>query len=143
MKSTVQNLRISPKKINLIAALVRNKRAGDALDILNFTPKKGADLLYKVVKSAVKNAENNFKQDLTSLYIKEIIVTKGTVLKRSVPISKGRVHPILKRCAHVNVTIGVDEKAVTAKPAKGKKAEMKAGTQAGEKKKQPTKKVKA
>ena len=77
MKAKARSLRISPKKINLIADLVRNKTTEEALNILKFTPKKGADILYKAVNSAVKNAENNFKQDPDSLYIKEIIVNKG------------------------------------------------------------------
>jgi large subunit ribosomal protein L22 len=123
MKSISQNLRISPKKINLIAMLVRNKNAADALDILRFTPKKGAKILYKAVKSAVKNAETNFKQDINTLFVKEIVVTKGMTLKRSVPISKGRVHPILKRCAHIRVIIGVNESLKPEEKKKGKKKE--------------------
>jgi len=109
MKSTARSLRISPRKMNLIAALVRTKDTQEALDILKFTPKKGAKILYKAVHSAVKNAENNFKQEQDSLYVKEIIVTKGVTLKRSVPISKGRMHPILKRGSHVQVVLSVKE----------------------------------
>jgi large subunit ribosomal protein L22 len=121
MKATSRSLRIAPKKLNLIAELVRNKKTSDAMNILSFTPKKGAKLLYKVIHSAVANAENNFKQDPQSLYIKEIVVTKAATIKRSVPISRGRVNPILKRNTHVTVTIGVE---ADAKPSKsGKKAE--------------------
>jgi large subunit ribosomal protein L22 len=123
MKATARLLRISPRKINLIAGLVRNKDATIALDILKFTPKKGANILFKAVKSAVSNAENNFKQDRNSLYIKEIVVNKGLTLKRSVPISKGRMHPILKRGSHVLVTLGVRETAQPA-PKEGKAAKQ-------------------
>lgn len=109
MKAIARNIRISPKKANLIAGLVRNKNAQEALNILKFTPKKGAKLLYKVLHSAMANAENNFKQKKDSLVIKEIIVTEGPTFKRSVPVSRGRVHPILKRNAHITVTLGLEE----------------------------------
>ncbi len=120
MKSESNSLRISPKKMNLVAGMVREKDATVALNTLKFTPKKAAKLLYKAVKSAVSNAENNFKQDLSSLYIKEIIVTKGMTLKRNVPISRGRVHPILKRGAHIEVILGVKEKTETPKKVETK-----------------------
>ncbi len=109
MKAIARNIRISPKKANLIAGLVRKKNAQEALNILKFTPKKGAKLLYKVLHSAMANAENNFKQKKDSLVIKEIIVTEGPTFKRSVPVSRGRVHPILKRNAHITVTLGLEE----------------------------------
>lgn len=109
MKAIARNIRISPKKANLIAGLVRKKNAQEALSILKFTPKKGAKLLYKVLHSAMANAENNFKQKKDSLVIKEIIVTEGPTFKRSVPVSRGRVHPILKRNAHITVTLGLEE----------------------------------
>lgn len=111
MKAIARSLRITPKKLNLMAAMVRNKKATEALDILRFTPKKSAKILYKVVKSAIANAENNFKQDKSTLYIKEAIVSKAATLKRSVPISRGRMHPILKRCSHLALTIGVLDEA--------------------------------
>ena len=67
MKAIGRSLRITSKKINIIAHLVRNKTAQEALDILKFTPKKGARILRKIVESAVANAENNFKQEKTTL----------------------------------------------------------------------------
>ena len=109
MKAIGRSLRITSKKINLIADLVRKKDTKEALDILKFTPKKGARILRKIVQSAVANAENNFKQQASTLFIKEIIVTQAATLKRSVPISRGRMHPILKRNAHATVILGVRE----------------------------------
>lgn len=141
MKAIARHIRISPKKANLVAGLVRLKAAKEALSILKFTPKKAAKILYKVVKSAVSNAENNFKQKLDDLIIKEIIVTEGVTMKRSVPISRGRMHPILKRNSHITVIVGLAEglegKQENAEP---KKKEVKGGetkTQA----KPPLKKV--
>jgi large subunit ribosomal protein L22 len=140
MKASAKQVRITPRKINLIAELVRNRDVKEALDILRFTPKKGAKLLYKIVRSAVANAENNFKQDKDSLYVKEIVVGKAMTLKRSVPISKGRMHPILKRSAHVHVTIGVREDA--AKPATKASSKGSKETSAPETK-EPVKKTRA
>jgi len=111
MKAIARQLRITPRKLNLIAGLVRNRDVNTALGILQMTPKKGARMLYKVLKSAVANAENNFKQERNSLYVKEIVVNKAVTLKRNVPISRGRVHPILKRSAHVHILVGVKEQA--------------------------------
>ncbi len=107
MKAIARSLHITSKKINLIADLVRMRNVVEALDILKFTPKKGAAMLKKIVKSAMANAENNFKQERPTLFIKEIIVTEGPTLKRSIPVSRGRSNPILKRMAHVTVVLGV------------------------------------
>jgi large subunit ribosomal protein L22 len=143
MKAIGRSLRITSKKINLIAGLIRGKDAQEALDILKFTPKKGARILRKIVHSAVSNAENNFKQEKGSLFIKEIIVTEGSTLKRSVPISRGRMHPILKRMAHATVILGVREEGEKAK--KGKSAELAplAKEEPAPKKKAPAKKITA
>jgi len=107
MKATLKNTRISPKKANLVAGLVRGAMVSDALDQLKFTPKKAADILYKVIASAAANAETNFKQKRDRLYIKEILVTKGPTYKRSVSISRGRMHPRLKRTSHITVLVDV------------------------------------
>ena len=121
MKAVLRNVRISPKKANLVAGLVRGAMVTDALAQLKFTPKKAAHHLYKVIHSATANAENNFKQNRDKLYVKEIVVTPGPTYRRGRSISRGRVHPILKRSAHITVT--VDVKAPTAtKPAKADKA---------------------
>lgn len=109
MKANLNTARITPKKINLVSDMVRTKGVVESMDILKFTPKKGARILLKLLKSALSNAENNFKQEKDNLYIKEITVTKGPTLKRSVPISRGRVHPILKRNAHITILLSVKE----------------------------------
>ncbi|MBU1992187.1 50S ribosomal protein L22 [Patescibacteria group bacterium] len=130
MKAILRYKLISPKKANLIADLVRNQKVTDALNTLKFTPKKGAAILHKVVKSAAANAETNFKQNMDDLYIKEIIVTQGPMYKRHIPISRGRAHPILKRSSHITVTVGVQEEKKEApvkkeEPKKEEKAEKK------------------
>ena len=107
MKAVLRQIRISPKKANLIAGVVRGKSVDEALTLLKFMPKKGADILYKVVQSAAKNAENNFSQNIEELEIKKILVTKGVTYKRSNSISRGRAQPILKRTSHITVEVGV------------------------------------
>jgi large subunit ribosomal protein L22 len=87
MKASVRNIRISPKKLNVIAYIVRNMTAKEALDTLRFMPKKGAIIIHDVIKSAVHNAE------------------QGLVMKRINPISRGRAHRILKRTSHVDLTL--------------------------------------
>ena len=137
MKAILKQVRISPKKANLVAQLVRNKNIGDAVALLRYTPKKAAPVLRKLIESAAANAENNFKQDKESLHIKEIIVTEGPTYKRRMCISRGRTHPILKRTSHITVKLEAKEmeKAKTVAPKKASakkeekpKAEVKAET---------------
>lgn len=142
MKAELRRIRISPKKANLIAGMVRNKKVNEALALLKFMPKKGAKIIYKVIHSAAYNAKNNFKQNINDLYITKLLVTKGPTYKRSIPISRGRMHPILKRTSHITVEVGVknieipkqqDDKAVkkpesvkvTKKPAVKKSVDAK------------------
>ncbi len=122
MKSLLKNTRISPKKANLVAGLVRGVMVEDALAQLKFTPKKAARLLYKAIDSAAANAENNLKQNRSNLYIKEIIVTKGPTYKRGVPVSRGRQHPIMKRTSQIRVTVDIMSGASVKKAPKAKKA---------------------
>jgi len=121
MKAHLRSIRISPKKANLVAGMVRGKKVSDALALLKFMPKKGADILYKVVHSAASNAKNNFKQSIDDLYITKLLVTKGPTYKRSLPISRGRVHPILKRTSHITVEVGLPEGQELKTPDKADK----------------------
>lgn len=105
MKAILRQVRISSKKVALVANLVRGKKAEDAVNILRFTTKKAAPMIRKVIESAMANAENNFKQDKNNLFIKDIVVTEGTTYKRGIHISRGRSHPILKRTAHIRVEL--------------------------------------
>ncbi|MGF7058322.1 large subunit ribosomal protein L22 [Brassicibacter mesophilus] len=98
-------MRIAPRKVNLVAAEIRGKSVDEALAILKFTPKRGADVLEKVVKSALANAENNFDMDRENLYISEAYANQGPTLKRWRPRSQGRAYKILKRSSHVGVVV--------------------------------------
>lgn len=107
MKAYAKNIRISPKKLRVIAEVVRGQNAEEALKFLKFAPKKGADLMYKIVHSAVANAVHNDSQKASELLIDTLIVTKGIVYKRGRPVSRGRMHPILKRTSNVRLELQV------------------------------------
>jgi large subunit ribosomal protein L22 len=129
MIAHLRRVRISPKKANLVAGMVRNMPVQDALAILKHTPKKGAKILYKVIASASANAENNFKQNAESLVVQEIVVTQGPTFKRWNPVSRGRAHPILKRTSHITVKVESDPRLLMAdapQPKKEAKKEEKA-----------------
>jgi large subunit ribosomal protein L22 len=105
MNAKLTNIRISPKKLNVVAGLVRNRSAQEALDLLKFIPKKGAPIIYKVLHSAVSNAEHNFKQKRQELVVQEVLVSAGPTFKRIMPVSRGRARRILKRTSHLTVTV--------------------------------------
>jgi len=107
MKANGKNIRISPKKLRVVAEVVRGQSALEALNFLKFAPKKWADLLYKVLKSAVSNAENNDNQKVDTLYISTLVINKGIVYKRWNPVSRGRMHPILKRTSNIKLELQV------------------------------------
>ena len=105
MKAHLRRIRISPKKMNVVAGLVRRKPAEEALTMLKFIPKKAAKLLYKVVHSAVANAQQNHQKDRSKLHISSIVVNKGTPLKRFLPSTRGRALRLHKSTAHVSVEL--------------------------------------
>ncbi len=107
MKAYGKNIRISPKKLRVIAEVVRGQDASEALKFLKFAPKKWADLLYKILASAVANAENNDNQKLSTLYISTLIVNKWIVYKRWNSVSRGRMHPLLKRTSNIKLELQV------------------------------------
>ncbi len=107
MKAYGKNIRISPKKLRVIAEIVRGQKAEEALKFLKFAPKKWADFLYKVLHSAVANAENNDNQKLSTLYISTLSINKWIVYKRWNPVSRGRTHPILKRTSNIILELQV------------------------------------
>lgn len=105
VKAVAKNIRIAPRKIRIVADLVRGKNIGEAYAILKFTPKVGADVLVKVLKSAVANAEHNYDMNVDNLYISEVFVDQGPTLKRIHPRSRGQAFSILKRSSHVTVVV--------------------------------------
>ena len=105
VSAVAKRLRISAQKARLVADQVRGKPVSDALDILNFSTKKGAVLVRKTVESAIANAEHNEGADVDDLKISEIYVNEGMTMKRIRPRAKGRADRILKRSCHITVTV--------------------------------------
>ena len=106
-KATAKTVRIPARKARLVIDLIRGKRVADALGILKFTPRSGAQLIEKVLKSAIANAENNFDLDVEDLYVSEAFVNEGPTLKRFRPRAKGSASPINKRTSHITVVVSV------------------------------------
>lgn len=104
-KAIAKYVRISPLKVNYICDEIRGKQVDEALSILQFTPKRGARHLEKVLKSAIANAENNLSLDRDNLYVKEAYANDGPTMKRYRPKAKGMAYPILKRSSHIGVTV--------------------------------------
>ena len=100
-------IRISPRKVRLVARLIQGKPVGDALNILTFTPKKAAPLIAKVLKSAVANAGQKKGVDVDALVVKRILINQGPTLKRFHARAMGRGARILHRLSHI--TVAVDE----------------------------------
>lgn len=98
-------VRVSPRKTRLVAANIKNQPVEQALNILKFTPKKAAKELYKVLYSAVSNAEHSFSLDVEELFVKNVQVDEGPVMKRIKPRAMGRATRILKRTSHLTVIV--------------------------------------
>lgn len=103
MKAQLNGVRISPKKTNIVAGLVRGKSVVDALNILKFTPKKASAHLYKAIASAAANAEENDGKSRDTLMVESIIINKGPVMKRFLPSTRGRALPLAKPTTHIKV----------------------------------------
>jgi len=117
--ATLTNHRQSPRKVRLVANLIKGKPIMTAVSTLMFTPKDAADPILKLLKSAIANAKS-LSVDETNLIVKGVTVDKGPILKRMMPMARGRGFPIHKHTSTITITL--DVKA----PKKGKKAEVKA-----------------
>ena len=113
-RAELNNVWISPQKTRLVANLIRNKSAVEAIQILTFTRKKAADLLLGVVESALANAENEASQkdlsiDIENLYVSSIFVNKGPVHKRYRYRARGMYNRVNKHTSHISVTLSERE----------------------------------
>jgi len=98
-------LRISPRKLQLVAQLLPGKKVGEALSLLQFLPQRGAGLVRKVMVAAVANAEQRSQVDVDTLVVKGVQVDGGPSLKRFQARAMGRVNRILKRSSHITVVL--------------------------------------
>jgi large subunit ribosomal protein L22 len=104
-QAVLRGARLSAQKGRLIADLIRGKSVAEALDVLTFSPKKGADLVKKVLESAIANAEHNNGADVDELTVSTVFVDEGMTMKRIRPRAKGRADRILKRSCHITVKV--------------------------------------
>ena len=104
-KAVLKYTRISPRKVEIVLDLIRNKPVDLAMAILKHTPKAACEDLEKLLKSAIANAENNFNMDRNNPYVSECYVCPGPMLKRIRPRAQGRAYRILKRTSHVTLVV--------------------------------------
>lgn len=104
-KAVAKYVRIAPRKVRIVANLIRGKAIGEALAILQHTPKVASEVVEKALKSAVANAEHNFDMNVDSLYVSTIFVDQGPTMKRIHPRSRGQAFKILKRSSHLTVMV--------------------------------------
>jgi len=105
VSARLRYLRIAPRKVRLVVDLIRGKSVEEAQTILNFTLKKAAQPLIKVLKSAIANAKNNFQLDSENLYISEIRVDEGPRYKRWMPRARGQASQIQKKTSQVTIIL--------------------------------------
>ena len=104
-KAVLKNARISSRKVKIVADLIRGKQVDEALAIIKFTPKASSEILEKLLKSAIANAENNHGMNRGNLIVNEIYANQGATLKRIRPAAKGSAVRIRKRTSHVTIKL--------------------------------------
>lgn len=105
VQAKLSGARLSAQKARLVADQVRGRPVEDALNLLTYSSKKGADVIRKLLNSAIANAEHNEGADVDELKISEIYVDEGMTMKRIMPRAKGRADRILKRSCHISITV--------------------------------------
>ena len=127
VKAIAKSVRISPRKVSVVASLVRGRSVNDALTILAHTPRRAAIPVSKAIKSAQANADHNHGYKPDSLRIVEISVTPGVRYKRFRPVSRGMAHPFQRRTSHIRVIVYGDKRPAkkTAEKTEAKKEEKK------------------
>ena len=109
VKAIHKYARISDQKAREVTRAITGMPVSQALNVLNFTPKKAALLIGKVLRSAIANAENNHELDADDLFIKSAVATKGPILHRIMPRARGSAGAIKKRMSHITVVLAVKE----------------------------------
>ena len=104
-KAVLNHARISSRKVKIVADLIRGKDVNEALSIVKFTPKASSEIIEKLLKSAIANAENNHNMNASKLYVAEIYANQGPTLKRIRPAAKGSAVRIRKRTSHITIKL--------------------------------------
>lgn len=100
-----KNVRMSPRKVRIVVDIIRGKDVAEALAVLSFMPKRAAEIVAKVIKSAAANAEHNMDLDRDRLYVAQAYVDAGPTLKRFQPRQRGQAFEIKKRSSHITVVV--------------------------------------
>jgi len=138
----LNDYRQSPRKVRLVANLVKGKKIEEVKNTLAFLVKRASKPLADLIDSAVANASNNFNISADKLYVKEFRVDEGVVLKRRMPRARGMAYPINKRTSHVFVQLDTIDN-MPQKKSKGKSAKLKVDAKPAEKKIKKEKKTKS
>jgi large subunit ribosomal protein L22 len=132
-RASLRGVRLSAQKGRLVADLIRGLAVDKALNVLAFSPKKGARIIKKVLESAIANAEHNDGADIDELKVQTIFVEQGTMLKRFHARAKGRGNRVNKHSCHIFITVGDEVKARrTAAAVKARAADAAAKTRAAD-----------
>lgn len=116
MKATLKQYRQSPRKVRLVADLIRGKKVDKALTDLEFATKRASGAMKKLLNTAIAGAKHNFKLEKDDLFVKEVTVDQGPTLHRWMPRARGRATPINKRTSHITVVLAeskVSDKVVS------------------------------
>lgn len=108
-RATLKFARISARKVKIVADLIRGKNVDEALATIKFTPKASSEIIEKLLKSAIANAENNHNMKHENLYVAEIYANQGPTLKRIRPAAKGSAVRIRKRTSHITIVLRDDK----------------------------------
>ena len=104
-QATLKYARISSRKVKIVADLIRGKNVDEAIAIVKFTPKASSEIIEKLLKSAIANAENNKGMNRSNLYVAECTASNGPIMKRIQPRAQGRAYRINKRMSHLTVVL--------------------------------------
>lgn len=96
-------VRVSNTKAKIVLDQIKGKRVDEAMGILTYSPRYASDIIQKVLKSAIANAENNLEMDVNKLYVEDVVANQGPTLKRIQPRAQGRAYRINKRTAHISI----------------------------------------
>ena len=124
VKAESKGVRMSPRKVAAVAALVRGRTVADAITILQHTPRRAAMPVLKTIESAQANATHNHNYKAEGLFIAEITVNHGARMKRFKPAAMGRALPFMKRSSHIRVMVDGEQRPAK-KPAAAKTADKK------------------
>ena len=125
-RAVARHVRISPMKARRVVNLVRGLPAKEALTVLQFAPQAASEQVYKVLASAIANAENNERLDPDALLVSEAFVDEGPTLKRFQPRAQGRAYRIRKRTCHITIAVEAVQATGPARRPAAKKAAAKA-----------------